>query len=284
MLFRSWSGAADKDPYIATSTINRGFASGFAMGWDVFFASPLGLSREPNEAEASLYARQGNRVSDRSDWDMSGAKPSLEWQRIGDTVDRPDIFNEDWYAKIIHAPPLQDRNNISDWRTAGFDPAGVAGVDVQGSVPLRWYLAWFREWALALTTEDPPSMLLASELPMVDPGRSWVGFGPGRVIPRRTAGAVLRDVKTYAMSVNLAWGQVLGGQGRFAAALAQKAEEFGHAQPNAVIRMVGGVISAVGGGIVSAVGGKAIGEAAGTLAGAGVTMLTELLEIGRAHV
>jgi len=265
-----WSSAADKDPYIATSTVNRGFASGFAMGWDVIFASPLGLSRAPTDAELALYKRG-------TDWDLSEAKPSLEWQRFAPTVDRPDIFNDDWYAKIIHASPLQDRNNISDWRTGGFDPGGILGVDVQGSVPLRWYLAWFREWALSLTTEDPPSMLLASELPTVDPGRSWIGFGPGRVIPRRTAGAVLRDVKTYAMSVNLAWGQVLGGQGRFAAALAQKAEEFGHSQPNATIRMVGGVISAIGGGIVSAVGGKAIGEAAGTFAGAGVTMLTELL-------
>ena len=268
-----WSESADRDPYVASNSYNRGFASGFAMGWDVFFASPLALPREPTAGERTLYvgsrARPGQGTgigaaigsalfpgvgtlvgaflgaalegdaSNRA-WDLSDSKPTLP----------QPLFSEDWYASIIHAPPLQDRNNICDWRAGGFDPAGVAGVHVQGTVPLRWYVAWLREWAMACTTIEPLSQQPAAEMPTVSPGRRWAGFAQGNM-PRRDVGTILRASKTYAMDINMTWGAQFRGQDNFARILGVKAREFGAAQPNATIRMVGGIVGQIGGTAVS---------------------------------
>lgn len=260
-----WSGSDSTDPYTAPSAVNRGFASGFAMGWDVVFVSPLALSREPTDAERELYMNASKRGLDalgqNMAWDLSDYKPTAE----------ASFFREDWYASIVHAPPLQDRNNICDWRSAGFDPEGVAGVHVQGSVPLRWYLAWLREWATACSTIAPVSEEMAQELPTVDPGRRWAGFGSG-VMPRRSPGSILRDARSYALDVNLAWASLLGGNGRFSEALVQKSTEFNRANPNSVIKAVGGVVSALGAPVLNAVV-----PGVGALATAGVGMVTELL-------
>ena len=339
-----WGGNVERDPYTAPNAYNRGFASGFAMGWDVFFASPLALPREPTDAERRLYvgsrkrpgqgavtgasigaaigsilfpgvgtavgaliggAAGGSDVSDTV-WDLSDSKPTLP----------QTLLSEDWYASIIHAPPLQDRNNICDWRAGGFDPAGIAGVHVQGTVPLRWYVAWLREWAMACTTIEPVSQQPAAEMPTVSAGRRWAGFAQGNM-PRRDVGTILRASKTYAMDINMTWGAQLGGQQRFAEFLGQKAREFGAAQPNATIRMVGGIVGQLGGTAVSiatmvgaptppipgaapggaqggqegaqggqegAQGGQegqqssqSLGQAAGAMATAGVGLVTELL-------
>lgn len=264
-----WSGDVSRDPYVSQSAYNRGFASGFAMGWDVFFASTLALPREPTDAEKRLFVGStvrseqgaligaaigtaifpgvgtavgawlgGSMAGDATAraWDLSDSKPTLP----------QSLLSEDWYASIVHAPPAQDRNNICDWRAGGFDPAGVPGVHVQGTVPLRWYVAWLREWAMACTTIEPVSQQTAAEMPTVSPGRRWAGFRSGGV-PRRDVGTVLRASKTYAMDINLTWGAQFGGQERFADLLGQKAREFGASQPNATIRMVGGIVGQVGG-------------------------------------
>lgn len=330
-----WGGSAERDPYVSPTAYNRGFASGFAMGWDVFFASTLALPREPTDAEKRLFV--GSTVRTERDaaigaaigtalfpgigtlvgawiggsmagdatakaWDLSDSKPSLP----------QELLSEDWYASIIHAPPLQDRNNICDWRAGGFDPAGTADVHVQGTVPLRWYVAWLREWAMSCTTIEPVSQQPAAEMPTVSAGRRWIGFGQG-TIPRRDVGTLLRSAKTYAMDINMTWGAQLGGQGRFAEFLGQKAREFGAAQPNATIRMAGTIVGQLAGtatqigvmvsapmppvpggaqggaqegqqgaqggqqGAQGAQGAQSLGQAAGALATAGVGLVTELL-------
>ena len=125
-----WAESAERDPYVAPNSYNRGFASGFAMGWDVFFASPLALAREPTSAEGELYRNSRKRGTDtwgqNMQWDLSDSKPTLP----------SPLFSEDWYASLIHAPPLQDRNNLCVSRAGGFDPAGIPNVPVQATAPL----------------------------------------------------------------------------------------------------------------------------------------------------
>lgn len=264
-----WAGSDTQDPYRASTAQNRGFATGATTygptnelsgyWWDV---SPFArvnsgevMSSLPDDIRAE-YARGGD--SPRNHW----------WHR---PLMRPEFFGQDWYAQIINAPPLQPRNRISDWRTGGFDHPGVANVHVQGTVPLRWYVAYFREWLRSLCMDDPVSQDQAPEMPSVRADRRWSGFRGG-FIPRRDVVTVLQQTLSFALDTNLTWGTIYGSQEQLATALADQAERFGRAEPNRVIRGITGAVTAVGSQV-----GNALLPGVGALVGSGVDFLGNML-------
>jgi hypothetical protein len=261
-----WAGDATKDPYMASTAQNRGFATNMTMHgpsdalsgywWDArAFARGTGVDPKSTLGPSE----SGYLDSDDSPW-------NLWWHR---PVSRS--FGDDWYAKILHAPPLQPRDHISDWRAGGFDHPGVGGVHVQGTVPLRWYVAYAREWLMMLCQDEPVSASLPSDMPTVRPDRRWSGFGSGS-LPRRSVGEVLRQSLSNALQINLTWGTIYGGQEKLAKVLADKSAEFGRSQPNRTIGAVTGVVSAIGSSV-----GNALLPGVGSLIGVGVDTIGKIL-------
>lgn len=261
-----WSGSETSDPYMASSAQNRGFASNLTMygptnelsgiWWDArAFARGSGVTPKGSLLEGEV----GFLDSGGSPWNLWGHRP----------ISR--TFSGDWYAKILHAPPLQPRDRISDWRAGGFDHPGVAGVHVQGAVPLRWYVAYAREWLSMLCQDDPVSPSPAPDMPSVRPDRRWPGFG-SMSLPRRSVGEVLQQSLSSALQTNLTWGSIYGSQQRLAQVLADKSAEFGRSQPNRTIGAITGVTSAIGTAV-----GTALVPAVGSLVGIGVDTIGRIM-------
>lgn len=263
-----WSTGADSDPYMASEAYNRSFATNLTMygptnelaghWWDAR-AFARGSGSDP---KGSLSASErGYLDSGESPWNLWAHRPVSEG------------FASDWYAKILHAPPLQPRDRISDWRAGGFDHPGTASVHVQGTVPLRWYVAYAREWLRMLCQDEPVSSELPPDMPSVRADRRWSGFA-GATLPRRSVGEVLQQSLSYALDVNLTWGSLYGGRERLAAALVEKSAQFGRSQPNRAIRAVTGVVSGIGGAV-----GSALLPGVGALVGTGVDFLGSILAV-----
>jgi hypothetical protein len=261
-----WSGSATSDPYMAASAQNRGFASNLTMygptnelsgfWWDAR-AFARGTGSDPKSELTS--AETGRLDSGSSPWNLWGNRP----------ISRS--FSDDWYAKLLHAPPLQPRDRISDWRAGGFDHQGVAGVHVQGTVPLRWYVAYAREWLQMLCQDDPVSSSAAPDMPSVRSDRRWSGFGTSS-LPRRSVGEVLQQSLSNALQINLTWGSIYGSQQRLAQVLAEKSAEFGRSQPNRVIGAVTAATSSIGTAV-----GTALLPGVGALIGVGVDTIGKIL-------
>lgn len=266
-----WAGSDTQDPYRAASAENRGFATGATTygptdalsgyWWDVGpFANVQSgdvMAGLPEEIRAQ-YAVGGDSV--RNHW----------WHR---KLMRPEFFGQDWYAQIINAPPLQPRNRIADWRTGGFDHPGVAGVHVQGTVPLRWYIAYFREWLRSLCMDDPVSADPAPDMPKVRADRRWSGFRGG-YIPRRDVATILQQSLSAALDTNLTWGTIYGSQELFASAMADQVERFGRAEPNQIIRGITGAVTAVGTQV-----SNALLPGVGALVGSGIDFIGSMLSV-----
>lgn len=261
-----WSGSATSDPYMAASAQNRGFASNLTMygpsnelsgfWWDAR-AFARGTGSDPKSALTS--AETGRLDSGSSPWNLWGNRPIAR------------SFSDDWYAKLLHAPPLQPRDRISDWRAGGFDHQGVAGVHVQGTVPLRWYVAYAREWLQMLCQDDPVSSSAAPDMPSVRSDRRWSGFGTSS-LPRRSVGEVLQQSLSNALQINLTWGSIYGSQQRLAQVLAEKSAEFGRSQPNRVIGAVSSATSSIGTAV-----GTALLPGVGSLIGVGIDTIGKIL-------
>lgn len=266
-----WAGSDTQDPYRASSAENRGFATGATthgptdalsgFWWDVgpFANVPSGevMAGLPEEIRAE-YARGGDSI--RNHW----------WHR---PLMRPEFFGQDWYAQIINASPLQPRNHLSDWRAGGFDHPGVAGVHVQGTVPLRWYVAFFREWLRSLCMDEPVSAESAPDMPTVRSDRRWSGFRGG-YIPRRDVVTVLQQSLSSALDTNLTWGTIYGSQELFASAMADQVERFGRAEPNQIIRGITGAVTAVGTQV-----SNALLPGVGALVGSGIDFIGSMLSV-----
>ncbi len=266
-----WAGGDTTDPYRASNAENRGFATGATTygptnelsgyWWDVSsFANVQSgevMPALPDDVRAD-FARGGSAL--RNHW---GHRPLM----------RPEFFGQDWYAQIINAPPLQPRNRISDWRSGGFDHPGVAGVHVQGTIPLRWYVAYFREWFRSLCVDEPVSADPAPDMPKVRSDRRWQGFRGG-YIPRRDVATILQQALSSALDTNLTWATIYGSQELFATAIADQVERFGRSEPNQVIRGVTGAITAVGTQVTNA-----LLPGMGSLVGSSVDFIGSMLAV-----
>jgi hypothetical protein len=251
---------SDGNPYYASRTINRGFAT---------------LSLSDNRFKTVGSSR--HEVLEAADLTRDNVREDRFRVRLAN-VENKDEYNTDWYAnrndpdRIRRDWGIYSAAEYSDWRAFSYD-SWVSGGDeeISATAPLRWYLQWLREWAKALTTSQPmvsDSPILGCPVPSQRSPQTAAG------VPRRDVVRILVDSLSWSSDLNVRWVRALGERA-FNEALTRTIEDQVNAsvpEPNRTVTLIGETIGGVGGNIANT-----LLPGVGSIIGAGVSAITSLV-------